>query len=328
MVKQKTVRNFFRFLEQKRNEKTPTLIKMIVDQERLTPEDLNVDGDLRLDRFEELDYSDPMLKTITKLPDNLTVNGTLYIPETNITKLPKNLKVRSLVATYAPLKSLPEDIEFLYELPSLYLNNTNVIGIPKSFTKYVFNRISLRSVSSFKFLPDNLEVIDALELFRTGIEKLPNGLKVGSLDIEGTNVSEIPNDIVFDDIGNMTMLKIDKTRIKAIPDTIKKLFSLSAIGSELEYIPNGFTVGSLDVRGTNFTEDSIPYNLKVNYFDCFKTPLSETHSSKEVKKLIESKGGRVNHIHWYPLNETHSSKEVKKLIENKGGKVNFVHWYK
>jgi hypothetical protein len=60
------LKNFFKFLEDKEGKNPPSKYKFLYDQESLTPEDLNVRGDLDLRNT-----------PITSLPNNLTVGGNL-----------------------------------------------------------------------------------------------------------------------------------------------------------------------------------------------------------------------------------------------------------
>ena len=82
---------------------------------------------------------------ISKLPDNLTVNGSLCLRNTNISKLPDNLTVGGY----------------------LYLSNTNISE-----------------------LPDNLTVNGWLDLSNTNISKLPDNLMVEGI-IYGFNEDKI-----------------------------------------------------------------------------------------------------------------------------------------
>ena len=64
------------------------------------PDNLTVDGDLFLN-----------FAKITKLPDNLTVGGSLDIRHTNITKLPDNLKINgNLWLQDTKIVELPKDL--------------------------------------------------------------------------------------------------------------------------------------------------------------------------------------------------------------------------
>jgi hypothetical protein len=62
------LKNFFKFLEDKEGKNPPSKYKFLYDQESLTPEDLNIKGSLDL-----------INTKITSLPNNLTVEGNLYL---------------------------------------------------------------------------------------------------------------------------------------------------------------------------------------------------------------------------------------------------------
>ena len=78
---------FFQYLEDIGEQRVPLIVKLLdPDQFTITPEDLNVKGNL------DLSYT-----SITSLPDNLQVGGNLNASYTKITSLPDNLQVgRSL----------------------------------------------------------------------------------------------------------------------------------------------------------------------------------------------------------------------------------------
>lgn len=89
--------NIFKFLEKKEGRPIPLSVKLI-NNLPLTPEDLNVTGDLNLTKT-----------PIESLPDNLQVGGYLYLSNSNITSLPNNLKVgggRGLYLVNTPLSKL------------------------------------------------------------------------------------------------------------------------------------------------------------------------------------------------------------------------------
>ena len=74
--------NLFKFLEKKKGTKTPPKLKFIYAPEKLTDEDLDVEGNLNLANT-----------PITSLPDNLKVGRNLYLANTKIISLPDNLEV-------------------------------------------------------------------------------------------------------------------------------------------------------------------------------------------------------------------------------------------
>ena len=101
------LKNFFKFLEDKEGKNPPLRYKFIHDPESLTPEDLNIKGNL------DLRYT-----PITSLPDNLKVGGDLYLWNTRIISLPNNLQVgMDLYIYYTPLakKYTKEEIKRMIE---------------------------------------------------------------------------------------------------------------------------------------------------------------------------------------------------------------------
>ena len=75
------MKEFFEYLEKKEGRKIPLRVKLLTGMP-LTPEELNVEGDL------DLSYS-----KVTSLPEGLEVGGYLSLHHTSITSLPKGLKV-------------------------------------------------------------------------------------------------------------------------------------------------------------------------------------------------------------------------------------------
>lgn len=108
---------------------------------------------------------------ITGLPDNLTVEGWLFLNGCPIANLPKGLKVKG----------------------SLYLMGTMIEELPDAPT--VGGSIDL-SYSKITKLPDGFTVNGNLHLRGTPITELPDGLTVGrSLDLSHSMISELPDDL-------------------------------------------------------------------------------------------------------------------------------------
>ena len=101
--------NILKFLEKKEGRPIPLSVKLI-NNSPLTPEDLNVTGNLYL--------TNPK---ITSLPDNLKVSGHLYLSNTKITSLPDNLQVGGhLDLSYTKITSLPDNLKVGGELYLIY----------------------------------------------------------------------------------------------------------------------------------------------------------------------------------------------------------------
>ena len=109
------IHNLFKFIEDKEGKKVDPAkefkLKLIHNPEELTPEDLEVGGNL--------DLSDPK---VTSLPDNLKVGGDLNLRYSKITSLPDNLKVGGYLYLYgSSITSLPDNLEVGGDL---YLKDT------------------------------------------------------------------------------------------------------------------------------------------------------------------------------------------------------------
>jgi hypothetical protein len=115
---------------------------------------------------------------IEKLPDNLTVNGYLWLNHCkNLQSLPNGLKVEGpLNLQFTNITFLPSDLEVGGSL------------------------ILIRS--QIEKLPDNLTVNRTLDLEGCkNLKSLPNGLKVkGDLDLRDTNITSLPSDLEVGDV--------------------------------------------------------------------------------------------------------------------------------
>jgi hypothetical protein len=100
---------------------------------------------------------------LTDLPNNLTVDGVLYIGYTNVSELPVGLTVKGLNALYSKLKSLPDNYTFS--------GNVDIEGCP------------------ITELPDNLTV-NKLDIRSTGINDIPGTLDVDVLFVSGTPLAQ------------------------------------------------------------------------------------------------------------------------------------------
>ena len=167
-------------------------------------------------------------KDITELPDNLKVLGYLYLYNSGITKLPKGLEVKCFFnISKTEIEELPEDTKFG---GSLYVNN---MKRPFSFPKVVmvndsfecFNTTIKRmpkevytywncyfSESTFDKLPEVMEIGYGLDLYKTNITELPEGLKViySELKLCDTKVTKLSNDLVVYSHLNLSNTQIEK----------------------------------------------------------------------------------------------------------------------
>ncbi len=128
---------------------------------------------------------------ITGLPDNLTVEGWLFLNGCPIANLPKGLKVKGSLYLMGTM------IEELPDAPtvggSIDLSYSKITKLPDGFT--VNGNLHLRGTPITE-LPDGLTVGGSLDLSHSMISELPDGLTVGGfLHLTDTLITELPDDL-------------------------------------------------------------------------------------------------------------------------------------
>ena len=128
---------------------------------------------------------------ITGLPDNLTVEGWLFLNGCPIANLPKGLKVKGSLYLMGTM------IEELPDAPtvggSVDLSYSKITKLPDGFT--VNGNLHLRGTPITE-LPDGLTVGGSLDLSHSMISELPDGLTVGGfLHLTDTLITELPDDL-------------------------------------------------------------------------------------------------------------------------------------
>ena len=103
---------------------------------------------------------------------------------------------------------------------------------------------------------NNLTIGGSLDLNGTQIKELPDNLTVGgSLDLSGTQIKELPDNLT---VGGY--LNLSRTQIKELPDNLTIGGSLYLSGTQIKELPDNLTVGGgLYLRGTQIKE--LPDNL-------------------------------------------------------------------
>jgi len=105
IMEKETIKNIMHFLEKEDN-KSSVKWKLL-NNEPLTEEDLDVNGDLYVKGDLDLDGSE-----IRTLPEGLKVEGYLSLAATKITSLPKGLTVGGFLSlAHSDIESLPEGLE-------------------------------------------------------------------------------------------------------------------------------------------------------------------------------------------------------------------------
>ena len=209
------------------------------------PDNLLVDGDL-------ICYAES-----TKLPNSLKVNGSLNISDTKITEIPDECEFKSLGIWGLKITKLRDNLE----LDNLRAYRTSLTVLPKGLkvkelldiadTKITeipydceFGSLDISGTKIIK-LRDNL-TLDSLWAIDSLLTELPKGLKVkDDLDINGTDITEIPDDCEF------SCLSMKGTKIKKLRDNLV-IDSLYAMDSSLTELPKNLVVYcGLDIENTN-----------------------------------------------------------------------------
>lgn len=121
------------------------------------------DGKLRLNAL-----------ALTRLPDNLTVNGDLDVEYNNIEELPKGLIVNgTLLCQRNNLTKLPDDLKVGW---SINCSHNEIVYLPNNIKNYNFN-LNCRHNKITK-LPDNLKIAGQLDCRYNQMEELPDNLTV------------------------------------------------------------------------------------------------------------------------------------------------------
>jgi len=145
-------------------------------------------GDLRLDNMD-----------ITSLPENLHINGRLYIDHCPIEIIPSRLFAQGLTARNCKnLKQIPDfkynpDEDFGTCNSDLRLNGCSSLQeLPKDL-KLIQGSFSIDSCENITSLPEDLIVTGNCFFADSGLTELPSGFECrGLLDLSNTSISSLP----------------------------------------------------------------------------------------------------------------------------------------
>jgi len=128
---------------------------------------------------------------ITELPENLTINGNLFIEATNIKYLPDSLEIHgSLFADKSSLLTLP-NIEWPH---SVYINDTSIQSLPEYLS--IGGSIDIQKSKFLKKLPDDMKVRLSLDLTDSAVEELGENITIeNGLHLKGTAVKNLPHSL-------------------------------------------------------------------------------------------------------------------------------------
>ena len=275
------------------------------------PDNLLVDGDL-------ICYAES-----TKLPNSLKVNGSLNISDTKITEIPDECEFKSLGIRGLKITKLRDNLE----LDNLRAYRTSLTVLPKGLkvkelldiadTKITeipydceFGSLDISGTKIIK-LRDNL-TLDSLWAIDSLLTELPKGLKVkDDLDINGTDITEIPDDCEF------SCLSMKGTKIKKLRDNLV-IDSLYAMDSSLTELPKNLVVyGSLDIEKTLIK--CLPDDcLATRIFCDFELKDERYEKYKDLDKCYKLKDEIVHIIHPSGREFLHVDGILNDVVEKKG----------
>jgi len=102
-----------------------------------------------------------------------------------------------------------------------------------------------------------------------------------------------PETLTKEDLNVKGDLFLRNTKISSLPDNLTVGGFLSLMGTKISSLPDNLTVGGY-LSLINTPISSLPDNLTVGgdlYLD--QTPLAKKYSKKQIRQMIEKKGGEV-----------------------------------
>ena len=114
----------------------------------------------------------------------------------------------------------------------------------------------------------------------------------GDVDLRNTNIESVGNLVEVEGF-----LYLDNTNIESLPDNLKVGGYLILYNTKIKSLPDNLHVDG-DFYLGNTKIQSLPDNLHVGgdlYLS--NTPLSKKYSKKEIRQMIEDKGGFVSKIY-------------------------------
>ena len=147
-----------------------------------------------------------------RLPDNLMVDGSLFLTGTNTESLPENLHVtKNIWLNNTPIKRLPDSLQFG---GSINLYNTKIETFPSNLNK-INGFLDLTNTPNTS-LPDNLQTAGNVILSGSGIVELPKNFKPGGdLRVDATKLTKLTDDLYVWD------LDISNSLINVLPNRLQ-----------------------------------------------------------------------------------------------------------
>lgn len=184
--------------------------------------------------------------TVSSIPNDLTVDGKLFLKGDNAKLMPDNLTVLDTLSIWcANIKSLPNNLIVRYGLD---LIDSTIEKIPNNI---VIGGWLILNNTEITELPDNLTIGGTLYLHNSKITSLPNNLTVGGgIELSNSSIKTLPKNLTVPGF-----LDLAETKIKSLPDNLTVGGYLSLEYSDIIKLPNNLIVGGyLNLEGTKIEE--------------------------------------------------------------------------
>ena len=172
---------------------------------------------------------------IEELPDNMTFGGNLYLYDSNIKKIGKNLVIKRYCdLSNTPIEELPDNVSIGGDL-NLYDSKIKKIG-----KNLVVNGNCNLSHTPIEEIQDNVNIGGNLYLYGSGIKKIGKNLIIkGNCDLSYAPIEEIQDDV---SIGSNLDLSYSKIRKIGKNLIVKSYCDLSY--TPIEELPDDVSIGS------------------------------------------------------------------------------------
>lgn len=253
--------------------------------------------------------------TISSIPNDLTVDGNLFLKGDNAKLMPDNLTVLDKLSIWcANIKSLPNNLIVRYGLDFI---DSTIENIPNNTVIGGWLNLSGTAITE---LPDNLTIGGTLYLLNSKITSLPNNLTVGGgIDLSNSSIKTIPQNLTVH-----TFLDLGDTNITSLPDNLTVGGYLDLEYSNIIKIPNNLTVyGYLCLEGTKIEE--VP-NDSLIYGCIYYNDNRMVHPSLPLKDYDKRQKFRNEPIFW----ESNGVRYIKvddilSIIDSQHGNVYRTH---
>lgn len=194
-------------------------------------------------------------------PEELIVHGRLRVSFIDARARTKAIRVQTLVI---------ED-------------SADIVALPAGM---VIEDSLLARGSQIRTLPPDLNLAGVLDIRKTDLETLPDGISCGDLLASGSGLTRLPERLTV-----RGKLDISDTVIPAIPDCLS-CHELVANGSGLETLPTTFTVeGVIDLRDTGLSR--LPESLRCRDLLIGASTITVVHPDTVIRGDLMARGSKL-----------------------------------